>query len=287
MNIAGVTILYYPSPLTVQYIQTYLPFLKKLYIIDNTEKPLPELALSLQKLSNIVYIYDGENKGIAFRLNQALSLCLQEGFEWLLTMDQDSYFQPGQMEQYLFCIQNFAQKNMVAVFGVEYLQPLPAPAATCRYEEVAHLITSGSVVNVSLSQAVGGFDENLFIDEVDLEYCYRALRAGYKIIEIPSIFLNHHLGDVSQHISLKTLKKTNRTLHAPLRVYYMVRNFLYVQKKYKKYFPESIAHNKKDLQCRIKNNILYNKNKVLVLRYIALGFFDFKRKKMGKIQTKI
>ncbi|MER3463640.1 MAG: hypothetical protein C4329_03655, partial [Chitinophagaceae bacterium] len=70
---------------------------------------------------NLTYLHDGENRGIAARLNQACKLAIQEGFAWLLTMDQDSFFSDQMLDQYLHCCATYTQLNKVAQFGITYV----------------------------------------------------------------------------------------------------------------------------------------------------------------------
>src|SRR3954467_15747776 len=92
MKIGAVVILYNPGEEVVDNIQSYLPYVEKVYVIDNSEKQREELVSKILSLPNVTYLSDGENKGIAVRLNHASIMAIAEGFEWLLTMDQDSYF---------------------------------------------------------------------------------------------------------------------------------------------------------------------------------------------------
>jgi hypothetical protein len=65
-------------------------------------------------------------------------------------------------------------------------------------------------------------------------------------------------------------------------VYYMVRNHLYVSNKYKHRFKNDLLIRRKGLQVRIKNNLLYGKNKWKLIRSILQAVSDFKNKRMGK-----
>jgi len=281
MKIVAVVILYNPGKEVVSNILSYADFVEKVYVLDNTEKP-GTIKDEIISLSKVVYKHDGENKGIANRLNQACNLAAKDGFEWLLTMDQDSSFSEKDILTYINCIQTLANKAQTAVTGVEIAKKKDEEIS-CRYTEVTSLITSGSMLNLALFDAIGNFDEALFIDQVDFEYCYRAILKGYKIIQFSNIFLTHSLGVSSMHKSLKSFKKTNRSLHSPIRMYYITRNYLYIRLKYKKTFAAEISATKKDLFIRIKNNLLYGKEKTAVIKYILKGIIDFKRKKMGKI----
>jgi len=281
MKTATAVILFYPEENIVENILSYSVFTEKVYIIDNTENPSAVLQLKLKSITNAVYFHDGINEGIALRLNQAARYAIADGFDWLLTMDQDSAFSEINITRYFDCINSFENKSNTAMFGIQYINEHDAKNI-CIAEEVNHLITSGSVLNLELFTKTNGFDEALFIDEVDLEYCIQATLNGYKIIRFPNIFLKHHLGKINYHRSLKNLAVTPRMLHSPIRLYYMLRNHLYLSEKYKNSFPEEIQISRKGIKNRIKNNLLYGKEKIRSMQYLLQAYTDFKKGKMGK-----
>ena len=283
MRIAGAVILYYPEEIVIENIYTYLNFVGKLYIIDNSEIPSKVLSEKLKSFPNVIYLHDGENKGIAARLNLGSNLAIHDGFEWLLTMDQDSSFENGSFLDYLNCINLFDKKENVSMFGINFVEKVNQ-TVFCKPITVNHLITSGSILNLELINLIGGFDEKLFIDEVDFEYCLRSLSRGFSIVQFANIFLNHNLGRTSTHRSFKTRRLTSRTLHSPVRMYYMTRNFLYVQRIYQKKFQNEIKQRRKILLNRFKNNILYNKERFKVMQNIIKGGWDFRKKRMGKME---
>lgn len=277
MAVAGVVILYYPEETAIKNIQSYLPYLDKLYIADNTEYERSEVASYFQNDNKVQLLHDGNNKGIAKRLNEAATLALEEKHNWLLTMDQDSFFEDQVLQDYLLCAGSYLHKDRTAMFGVTY--GAKEDITDCNPVEKNKLITSGSFLNLRLFSEIGGFEEKLFIDEVDHEYCYRARLKNYLIVQFQNIFLHHSLGATSQHKSLKNMKLSNRSLHSPQRMYYMVRNFFYVNHLFKSYFPDDMKEIKKMVQNRIKNNLLYNRKRIAVFINICKGFIDFKRDK--------
>lgn len=284
MTCAAVVILYEPSEEVVANILSYAPFVSRLYIVDNTEKNSRSFFNSerLSKIKHIHYIDDGENKGIAFRINEVARIALEEGFKWLLTMDQDSAFETGDVPRYFECINAYANCEKTAMFGVETEGALDKETI-CESAEVTHLITSGSMLNLELFQTVGGFDEHLFIDKVDHDYCLQALTHQFKIVRFNSIHLRHHLGKLVYGRSLKNFQLTPRVIHSPLRMYYIFRNYLYLKKKYQHQFPENFREMREELVVRSKNNFLYGTTKVKLLKYLLKAYSDFKKNKMGKI----
>lgn len=283
MKIAATVILYYPDENVIENILSYINSIEKLYLVDNTETPSKLITDNLQRFTGAVYIHDGENKGIAARLNHVSDLALKDRFDWLLTMDQDSSFGEKTFINYLNCLTSFENKGNVSMFGINHVKESD-DLDICNAVNVNHLITSGSVLNLRLVNEIGGFDEKLFIDEVDFEYCLRSIAKGFSIIQFTNIFLIHSIGQTSQHRSFKTTKLTSRVLHSPVRMYYMTRNFLYVETKYRHSFPDEINLRRKVLFNRWKNNVLYNKERFSIMKKIIRGFKDYRKNRMGKLK---
>jgi rhamnosyltransferase len=283
MKIAATVILYNPSEIVLNNIGSYIESVEKLYVVDNSEVISTSMIESNVHSDKVVYIHDGENKGIAARLNQVCDRAKQDQYQWLLTMDQDSSFSEGMLNDYLNCLNAFEGAQVVSMFGVNYTDDRLVEEK-CHPTDVNHLITSGSILNLKLWSTIGKFDEDLFIDEVDYEYCLRSVLQGFRIIEFSNIFLDHSLGQVSQHLSFKTIERTSRVLHSPERLYYITRNFLYVQSRFHNSFPEEIKKRKKVFLNRIKNNLLYNKARVEVLKFIIKGAVDYRKRRMGRMR---
>lgn len=283
MKFAAVVILYNPDEKVLQNILSYAQFADVVYVYDNSENPVESIVVAIKQLQNIFYFSDCENRGIAYRLNQAADNAISEGYEWLLTMDQDSMFQVPNLSHYLQLVNQYKEKELVAMFGVEF-EKAKLTIAQENALSKEYVITSGSFLNLNLFPFIGPFDEALFIDEVDLEYCYRAINKGFKIIQFADVFLNHHLGTVAMFRSFKNGQLTPRTLHSPLRVYYMIRNFLYVDDLYKNQFSVSTAIRKKTLFNRFKNNFLYGNNKWNLVKMVYRAIVDYKKGKMGKFK---
>jgi rhamnosyltransferase len=72
-------------------------------------------------------------------------------------------------------------------------------------------------------EIIGFMREELFIDYVDFEWCWRVLKYGYKIISIPAVSIRHKLGDVT-----KTIGNRKIAIRSRIRYYYMIRNGFYI-----------------------------------------------------------
>ena len=280
MNIAGVVILYHPDlDLLSANIQTYVSGLKQLYVYDNSETKTPGIEEALFKLHpSIQYKYFNANEGIAKRLNQAMDQATLNQYDFLLTMDQDSSFKDGDFEKYKSSIQS-SNYNKVAQFGVNCQPDFTLPKE--QPEEALTLITSGSILNLALTKNVGPFNEALFIDFVDAEFSYRVIQHGYLNLMLSNIVLNHALGTLVEGRGLGNFKKSMRIIHAPTRVFYIVRNGLYLLFQVK----GLTSFMKKDVvRCIkiIKNDLIYNPQLFSVYKNAFAGIYAFLTNRMGK-----
>ncbi len=279
----GVVILYNPDEKKVlKNISTYIHSLTLLLVYDNSEKYNPSIEISLINYSKkIKYFSFLENKGIAFRLNQAIEFAKKYGYDFLLTMDQDSSFSDDDIENYFSIIKNNKIAN-VAQFGINCQ---PSFTKILSKPEIAiSLITSGSVINLKHIDNVGIFDESFFIDFVDTEFSYRVTNKGYINLLCSNIVLNHSIGNLILARSFVNFRKSQRIIHSPIRVYYILRNGLFLLFRNK-----SLTYIQKKDVIRsmkiIKNDLLYNPNLREVYFYIFRAFRDFVLNKMGKISN--
>lgn len=278
-KVAGVVILYHPDvPATLNNIRSYAEFTGALYVIDNTgnNNAAGVLQKELQNISNrIVYLPNNKNEGIGKPLNSAAAMAIQNGYSWLLTMDQDSWFKNDQLDIYREEFEKlFLHDASVAVVSPRYKSNKAVAGVT--YREVTAAITSGSLIQLGIWQKTGGYNESLFIDEVDHEYCYRAKSMGYKVINFENILLEHTIGKEKVSGYFGVFAKRPRVLHSAGRLYFIIRNYLYVRKKYKDIYPEEFKGRDKQVLTTLKNNLLFGGAFFKNLSSIIKGYNDYR-----------
>jgi rhamnosyltransferase len=286
MKIALTVILYNPSEQAFNNIVVLGKYFSAVFVFDNSTIQT-ELQKKIKLLPNIVFISNAENNGIAAPLNQASNLAIEQGFDWLLTMDQDSCFTEKELPQYLSLIEAYPSKNMVAQFGCSYGQINPKGIiAAQESKEVDILITSGSVMNLKLFAEIGPFDENYFIDHVDNDYCIQSVIKGYKLVQFLNITLTHTLGDTKKRRSFKTLYliPKRRTVHNAIRCYYMERNMLYLENKFKQYHLPQVVQLRKNLNKYLKQCLYYNGDFWNTRAKLKKAKQDFENGKMGRLE---
>jgi rhamnosyltransferase len=279
-DIAATVVLYNTDQEALLHnLHSYIPWVKELFVVDNSITVNKGIADKLQRLgNNIIYIPKPRNIGVAAALNAACDRAFQSGYRWLLTMDQDSFFDAEEIERYFTEFRRlFIDSRDVAVIAP--VSGKENPQSSASYTDVLSVITSGSLMQLQIWKQTGGFDERLFIDEVDHEYCYRVKSAGYRVVLFNQVKLIHHLGVKVEKGYLGMVKKSNRIIHNPLRVYFIVRNYLYVRKKYRAVFPEEFKRRDKQLLVILKNNLFFSGKFAAVFGNIVKGYLHFRRNK--------
>lgn len=292
MKLAGVTVLYNPDEKVIDNISSYIGELDKLYVVDNSEKD----NSSKFKHNKIEYISNGGNLGIATALNIGATNAIKDGFNWLLTMDQDSYFNKNginEMVEFLEKIKEdkFIEKiidakynkiGIISPFHLTKVSSLEPPKVGI--ENYFNVMTSGNIINLQAYKKVNGFKDWLFIDCVDMDFCMNLEANGYKVIRLNYVKLNHSLGDcVFKKILTKQMYSLN---HSALRRYYIVRNRHYLYDMYKSIYP---AYCKDELR-RTKRELikiwLCEKERIKKTYYMYLGYRDYKKSIKGRKDEK-
>lgn len=276
IKVAGAVVLYQPNDKVKDNINSYINNLEELFVIDNSNVISSSIINSLKSNSKIKYHWNRGNKGIAYALNYASRGAIQRGYEWLILFDQDSIANPEMLPRIKEYIQNNETTKVGIVSANQKIDTEDQERSFGDYEYCDLVITSGSTINLKAFQHIGGFNQKLFIDMVDHEYCLRLKLNGYKIIKVMKAYLYHEVG------KSKLVKGRLISLHSENRVYYFVRNLLYVRKNFAKTLPDLVDILTKGVILRCKNNLIYGDNKLKQVRSIVKGIFDYTAGRWGE-----
>ena len=186
-------------------------------LIDNNSNNIHLIEKKYKLYKNIVIIKNHNNIGIAAALNQMMSYFQSKNYHWVVTLDQDSVCPQNLMEEYVKYI-DLPDIGMISPVIVDRNRTSINELGTERYEVVDKCITSAALTNVSVWEEIGGFDELMFIDLVDFEYCKRITLNNYRIIKVNNVALLHEIGHITQHKFL--LWEINVKNHSSFRKYY-------------------------------------------------------------------
>ena len=201
-------------------------------LVDNSPSPLSE-----RWPDNVTYIHFPSNIGIAAAQNRGIDALIAAQCKRILVLDQDSNI----IEQMLLQLdESFSQaqqvfQNVAAIGPLIICEFIDAPVQPKfqkvleQHENLARvkqIIASGMLISADAYADIGAKDENLFIDGVDHEWCWRARDKGYSIVQCTNIPMRHKQGDARHRILGVTFKQG-----APIRLYYQVRNVLILSRR--------------------------------------------------------
>ncbi|MEX1199018.1 MAG: glycosyltransferase family 2 protein [Pseudohongiellaceae bacterium] len=188
------------------------------------------------------------NLGLAAALNRGLEQTVEEGFRYALLFDQDS------------CIDSCFSRSMLDAFReASALIPRPLAALGPRVQnpdsgrrtpfrvfdrwlfrsdrriagerpffEAGFLVTSGTLLDLGCLSDIGLMREEYFIDNIDVEWCFRARARGYAVVGTDRAVLHHRIGEASDRW---LVRRGWVVEHSPLRCYYSTRNRLHLQRQ--------------------------------------------------------
>lgn len=232
MKLCAVIILYYPD---IENLENSLPVLStetELVILWKNSPISNSCVGIIEKYPNVKILGNEENVGIGKALNQSIAYLSDLNFTHLLTLDQDSYFDKGVILKYKQKL--IKQNSDVAIFGINPLQNNNTLYEnTGEILDVSDTITSGSIFLIENFSKFGLFDEDLFIDAVDYEYCYR-VKQNYnkKTLVFTDILMNHCVGYIE-----KTKLGFSINNYSAFRTYFIIRNHFTIWSRYPNLFP--------------------------------------------------
>jgi rhamnosyltransferase len=256
---------------------------RSIVVVDNgsSEQNLAMLRDGQSKY-DFKLIENGCNLGIAAALNVGVREVKARGCCWAALFDQDSRVEPGFIDLMLDVLEdapNPLQVGIVCPLYVDRQNGMVLPILRSKEGEILSAMTSGSLIPVKLFDQLGTFNETLFLDYVDIEFCLRSRRAGYRIVQSPRAVLYHSQGRMTLHrLAGRWFASTN---HSAARRYYITRNRLWVLGR----FFGDWAWSPKEARSMILETIkivLVEPDRLKKLKNTVLGLADALRGRMGK-----
>jgi rhamnosyltransferase len=275
ITVAAITVLYHPPSETLENIYSYLEEVDILYVVDNSAGYSEHIIQTLKNHPHVHILSFEYNMGLSKTYNIVLRKLVQKNYRWAILFDQDTAFKQGDAKRFL---QHFisCKTSKTIIFSANHN---PKVQHTKQCQEVPFTLSSSSIVNIPAALTIGGFDEDLFIDEVDHEFCFRAKLHGYTILQDTHITLKHTLG--TAHSSFKQIK-----CYPPVRLYYMVRNYLFIRSKYKIFEPVFFRQRDNYMILFILKHLFFCKAKLKTMLMIYLGIRDYRKKRFGAFHEK-
>lgn len=263
-------------------IEAILGQTDQVLVVDNNSKNIEQISAITKNYPSVELLRLNENKGIAYAMNEMGKYAYKNGYEWFLTLDQDSVCPENMILTYIDGIKEgvaiifpsikFNGRFIGQLFGEKRIEE---NKNIQDYEEAKYAVSSGQFIKTSVWKEVGGFWDYLFIDYVDQEFCFHVRSIGYKLIKANRCIMDHEPGIPVKVFGIPTAKQS------ALREYYCSRNSRLVYWLYKKEFKSAMPHTPFFLGIkRVANTILVRENVINKLWAISKGVVDAYKWKM-------
>lgn len=283
-KLAAVVVLYNPEQQIVEHVLSYAKHVDKLFVYDNSPLPDTKIKDRLSELSQVEYISALENRGLSAAFNICFEKACDEGVDWLFTFDQDSQVTPDMISLMRQYVQSKACTDDIGIVAptaneLDFSDDRIMGENYITYFD--RVIQSGALHRIDMMKKVGGFDEKLFIDEVDNEYCVRCRLNGYHIVKLNRAVLMHNKEDDNVESKFVEGKMIRIGKYSPDRYYYRYRNALYCYDKYKDSEPIYAMVCENCLRT-LEVNVKYDTDQEKKYHAMEQAKRDYKNGKMGK-----
>lgn len=307
---AGI-ILYKPDLRRLQLnIEIIIDSVDSIFVYDNGSDR--HVLDALNSYKKVVILGNGKNVGIATAMNRIMEAAIEAGSEWVITYDQDSVSESILVDEFKKVISmNLSRVAIICPQVIDERRRYMVANKSNEIESVVRCITSASCTNLIAWKSIDGFDDYLFIDLVDNDFCKRLKLHGWNILKLHNVILNQEFGSIeikdektvqrimkisnlarksfkSDYLADNIGKLSYRKNVSPMRVYYSNRNVIYLNQKFKNY--GGIGYDCYKCNSYLGFQICFNaaslvrgKQKLKILRAIVTGIIDGHKSKKSCI----
>ncbi len=273
--IGMLTVLYEPKDEYFRNIKKFYRDLNCLIIIDNSENNhKTKIIEEFGEDKGVEYYYLGENVGLCKAINMGIKVLSERGYNWCFYVDQDSVYINDLIQIYKDNV--LFKSNNVGVIGPQHKIDRKHLKMKKGVKSKEWLMTSGCLFNIDTFTKIGGFDERIFLDGLDVEYCLRCRKNGHKVVQCLDAIIEHHPAVTkTKKIGFFTIKYG---WDKPIRYYYKIRADVFMKKHYK------TNYCKVDMIIKLAKIILFFDDKKIYFKAYQKGIHDAKNGIFGKYE---
>lgn len=271
-------------------IESLLVSSKWVVIVDNDSSDKGYLE-SLAGHPSVRIIRNNDNKGVSGGINQIIDCARSVKADFVAAFDQDTKIAPDLVSTLAYNLERLlASGEPVAAIGplviddytnhslpfIQFRLPLNAHYSreklpeSERLVECDFLISSGCLMSMKAIDDIGSMNEALFIDNVDLDWCFRASHKKYKVYGDFGSVIRQQIG--SAYTQIPFTKAVIR-YHDYNRIYYMTRNRVWLYRQ--QYVNRSwVVHDVCRLTCKFLYLLLFKAGRTILLRRSVKGIVD-------------
>lgn len=239
-SVCAVLVSYHPDPAALAaLVRTMSDQSGAIVLVDNASGGEWQASFAARLASRGgALLQQSRNIGLAAAQNVGIEWARAQGFVHILLLDQDSEPAPGMVVALLQALQTLSRTSRVAAVGPRFhdvREDRDAPFVRVRFPfnqklwcdassptiACDFLISSGTLIPLAVLDEVGAMDVDLFIDNVDMEWGFRAIARGFSLHGVCAAGMHHRLGDARRALPFGLGQVV---VHGPSRLYYMMRN---------------------------------------------------------------
>lgn len=259
-------------------------------IVDNCSADKSYLT-SLVSHPGVTIICNNDNRGVSGGINQIIEYARRMKADFVAGFDQDTRISPGLIDTLASNLEKLLESGEpVAAIGplviddytnhslpfIRFRLPLnarysPETSPECdRLVECDFLISSGCLMSMKAIDDIGLMHEALFIDNVDLDWCFRATYKKYKVYGDFGSVIRQQIGATYTQIPFT---KAVIRYHDYNRIYYMTRNRVWLYRQH--YVNRAwVVHDVCRLTCKFLYLFLFKGGRTILLRRSVRGIID-------------
>lgn len=229
--VTAIISLYYPEETVIGNVCSIAGQADRVILCDNSNTYNSKFFKSI---SNVEYVGFGKNLGLSNAFNTVLK---DERFGWteeefVVFFDQDSSISEGHIKklknEFIELKQEGYELGCIGpVFYNTSNRRIESPKMKAYLTEhtyrVKNLITSSMLTQYKILKKLGFWNENIFLDFVDWDFCWRLQTKEFICCMTEKTILNHSVGNGEKKVGPIRLR-----VGASFRVYYQTRDALYL-----------------------------------------------------------
>lgn len=237
MQVGCIQVLYNPNPYILeQSVRNIIEQTDILVIVDNSPK-ITDLDF-IHDNPKIIYIFNNKNLGIAKAQNIGIRKLNETNTDYIYFSDQDSIPPRDTVKVLMKDYEWLVRQNIrVGAIGPTIINRQTNKAYKGRIKkgkhvspsiiEVSEIISSGSLIPMEALRKVGYMEDDLFIDGVDHEWCWRANDLdGYRFFISQNVQMSHQQGEGD-----RTFMGIRIAISSTFRAYFQYRNYVILAKR--------------------------------------------------------
>jgi rhamnosyltransferase len=268
-------------------------------VVDNCSQASPvdqQVVKAVLSSVEVAWVNLEANRGLGAAQNIGIDWAVRSGATHCIFFDQDSLPDPDMVDK-LFCEEQVLlsagvqvaavcpdvidenlrhPSHFIAVDGLQFKHRTRAHGSRVSVDLCP---ASGMLVRVVVLKSVGVMREDLFIDQVDIEWIQRAKSLGYITYGTFCTTMRHRLGDNTSSFLGRTLPN-----HKPFRRYYMFRNAVWLYRQPYISWKFKLADAAR-LPSRAIIYVFTSNKKVETLKYIFTGLAHGVIGRMGRYDS--